>query len=138
MTYDEFNTFCESQPATSYVIQWNNSHVWKVGGKVFAIGGWGRTTSLHLSSRRRSNFDFLKEEPGYKPAPTLLRIGMKLVQLFESTPKRDEELRYYLTESHRIVSLGLTKETKQNSGSISSQNFCLLNTLLQIQIQLKS
>ncbi|MEG3695136.1 MmcQ/YjbR family DNA-binding protein, partial [Vibrio coralliirubri] len=34
MTYDEFNAFCESLPATSYVMQWNNSHVWKVGGKV--------------------------------------------------------------------------------------------------------
>ncbi len=40
LTYDEFNAFCRGLPATSYVMQWRGSHVWKVGGKVFAIGGW--------------------------------------------------------------------------------------------------
>ena len=42
MTYDEFNQFCGGLKATTYVMQWNNSHVWKVGGKVFAIGGLGK------------------------------------------------------------------------------------------------
>ena len=41
MTYDEFNDFCGSLTATTHVIQWGDAHVWKVGGKVFAIGGWG-------------------------------------------------------------------------------------------------
>jgi len=41
MTYEEFNDFCGSLAATSYVVQWGGSHVWKVGGKVFAIGGVG-------------------------------------------------------------------------------------------------
>jgi len=41
MDYKAFNTYCESLPATTYVVQWGGSHVWKVGGKVFAIGGWG-------------------------------------------------------------------------------------------------
>ena len=27
-------------PATSHVVQWGNSDVWKVGGKVFAVCGW--------------------------------------------------------------------------------------------------
>ena len=40
MTYDEFNAFCRSLPHTTHVVQWGGSHVWKVGGKVFAIGGW--------------------------------------------------------------------------------------------------
>ena len=40
MIYDEFNAFCRALPATTYVVQWGGSHVWKVGGKVFAIGGW--------------------------------------------------------------------------------------------------
>jgi predicted DNA-binding protein (MmcQ/YjbR family) len=37
MTYDEFNEFCRALPATTYVLQWGGSHVWKVGGKVFAM-----------------------------------------------------------------------------------------------------
>ena len=40
MTYKEFNKLCRALPATTYVMQWGGSHVWKVGGKVFAIGGW--------------------------------------------------------------------------------------------------
>jgi predicted DNA-binding protein (MmcQ/YjbR family) len=40
MTYDAFNAFCRALPATTYVVQWGGAHVWKVGGKVFAIGGW--------------------------------------------------------------------------------------------------
>jgi len=43
MNYETFNKFCGSLVATSYVVQWGDSHVWKVGGKVFAIGGWEKT-----------------------------------------------------------------------------------------------
>ena len=40
MTYEEYNAFCGSLPVTTHVVQWGGSHVWKVGGKVFAVGGW--------------------------------------------------------------------------------------------------
>ncbi|WP_339832848.1 hypothetical protein [uncultured Parvibaculum sp.] len=46
MTYREFNAFCASLPATTYVVQWGGAHVWKVGGKVFAIGGWQRLVGV--------------------------------------------------------------------------------------------
>ena len=38
MNSEEFNRFCQGLPATSYVMQWGGSHVWKVGDKGFAIG----------------------------------------------------------------------------------------------------
>src|ERR1700681_4273198 len=34
MTYNEFDKFCRALPASTYVVQWGGSHVWKVGGKV--------------------------------------------------------------------------------------------------------
>ena len=41
MNYKAFNKYCQSLPATTYVVQWGGSHVWKVGdktgGQVFAI-----------------------------------------------------------------------------------------------------
>jgi len=40
LTYDDFNEFCRALPATVHVVQWGGAQVWKVGGKVFAIGGW--------------------------------------------------------------------------------------------------
>ena len=50
MTLDEYNRFCASLHATTHVVQWGGAHVWKVGGKVFAIGGWddGRGAVRHL------------------------------------------------------------------------------------------
>ncbi len=40
MDYDEFNTYCASLKHTTHVVQWGDSDVWKIGGKVFAIGCW--------------------------------------------------------------------------------------------------
>ncbi len=42
MTRDDFNTFCAALPASTHVVQWGGSDVWKVGGKVYAIGGMGK------------------------------------------------------------------------------------------------
>ena len=117
MTYDEFNQFCGSLPATSHIVQWGNSHVWKVGGKVFAIGGWSKTEQPAFTFKTSDlNFDFLSEHDGYKPAPYFANRGMKWIQQFESSLERNEELQYYLRESHRIVSLGLTKIKQKELG----------------------
>ncbi|MCW8345676.1 MmcQ/YjbR family DNA-binding protein [Vibrio sp. ZSDZ65] len=123
MTNEEFNQFCKSLPATTYVVQWNNSHVWKVGGKVFAIGGLGskhersHATSLSITFKASDlNFDFLSDQPGYIPAPYFASRGMKWIQCVESGGELDEETAYYLKESYRIVSLGLTKKKQRDLG----------------------
>ena len=117
MTYEEFNEFCRSFPATSYVIQWGGSHVWKVGGKVFAIGGWEKTDKPAFTFKTSElNFHFLSDYPGYRPAPYLASRGMKWIQQYEVPGPEDDELMYYLKESHLIVSLGLTKKKQQELG----------------------
>jgi predicted DNA-binding protein (MmcQ/YjbR family) len=113
MTYQEFNKFCRAFAATSYVIQWGGSHVWKVGGKVFAIGGWGKDSKAAFTFKTSElNFHFLSDQPGYRPAPYLASRGMKWIQQYDAGTE-DDELMYYLTESHRIVSLGLTKKKQK-------------------------
>ncbi|MBU2883045.1 MmcQ/YjbR family DNA-binding protein [Psychrosphaera sp. B3R10] len=110
MNYDEFNTYCRSFPATTYVVQWGNSHVWKVGGKVFAIGGWTKDkTPAFTFKTSEQNYGFLSESEGYRPAPYLANRGMKWIQQISNNPELDEQLTYYLSESYRLVSLGLTK-----------------------------
>ena len=54
MTLDEYNAFCGSLPSTTHVVQWGGADVWKVGGKVFAIGGRGgcRPPPGHLQMLR--------------------------------------------------------------------------------------
>ena len=117
MTYEQFNQFCEALPATTYVMQWGDSHVWKVGGKVFAVGGWGPDKQPAYSFKTSElNFEFLKVSDGYRPAPYLASRGMKWIQIIDSHADNDDDLIYYLTESHRIVSLGLTKKKQKELG----------------------
>ena len=118
MTYEEFNSFCRSLSATTYVVQWGNSHVWKVGGKVFAIGGWEKVEEPAFTFKA-SEYDFLllQGEEGFRAAPYMAARGMKWLQKYKSTQdNNDEELRYYINESHRIVSLGLTKKLQKELG----------------------
>lgn len=117
MNYEEFNDFCNRLPATSYVNQWGGAHVWKVGEKVFAIGGWGDAAQAAFSFKTSElNYHFLYEHPGYRPAPYFAARGMKWIQQYESIESRDEELIYYLEESHRLVALGLTKKRQKELG----------------------
>ncbi len=117
MTYDEFNDFCRELPATSYVVQWGGSHVWKVGGKVFAIGGWSDAKKPAYSFKVSGiNFHFLESKPGYRPAPYLASRGLKWIQQHAASAAEDEALRYYLGESHRIVASGLSKKKQKELG----------------------
>ena len=117
MTYETFNDFCGSLPATSYVVQWGNSHVWKVGGKVFAIGGWETADRPAITFKTSvSDFLFLSDVPGYRPAPYFASRGMKWIQQFDMPVGDDEALKYFLKESYRIVSLGLTKQKQKELG----------------------
>ncbi len=117
MTYEEFNKFCCSLPATSYITQWGGSHVWTVGGTVFAIGGWEKADKPAFTFKTSEfNFHFLNDQPGYWPAPYLASRGMKWMQRYDDPGTEDDELMYYLKESHRIVSLGLTKKKQKELG----------------------
>ncbi len=118
MTYDDYNAFCKTLPATNYVMQWGSSHVWKVGTKVFAIGGWHKEEDRPAFSFKVSplSFDIMKDQPGLRPAPYLAARGMKWIQHFNTQTVSDNELKDYLTESHYIVSLGLTKKLQKELG----------------------
>ena len=114
MTYEDFNQFCATLPATTYIVQWGGSHVWKVGGKVFAVGGWAKDSGPAFTFKASDvNFDFLSEHDGYRPAPYFASRGMKWIQQTDTAGERDEELRYYLSESHRLVAQGLSRRKQQ-------------------------
>ena len=78
----------------------------------------GQTTiSLHsLFKVSELNFQVLSEQPGFRPAPYIAARGMNWIQQYNDTENADETLKYYLSESHRIVSLGLTKKKQKELG----------------------
>ncbi|MEF1290820.1 MmcQ/YjbR family DNA-binding protein [Vibrio sp. M260118] len=119
MNYDEFNQFCGSFAATSHVVQWGNSDVWKVGGKVFAIGGWGDGSQAAFTFKTSDvNFHFLSDCEGYRPAPYFASRGMKWIQQIETSGKLDDDLKYYLSESYRLVASGLSKRKQRELGIV--------------------
>ena len=116
MTYEEYNDFCGSLPATTHVVQWGGSHVWKVGGKVFAIGGWADDRPAFTFKVTPIAYEILQEEPGLRPAPYLASRGMKWIQDYAEPGLSDEELKAYLRQSHHIVSQGLSKKKRKELG----------------------
>ncbi len=117
MNYDEFNAFCGTFPAASHVVQWGNSDVWKVGDKVFAVGGWSTEGKSAFTFKVSDlNFDFLSDCDGYRPAPYFANRGMKWIQQIDTKGHLDDELRYYLSESYKIVASGLSKKKQIELG----------------------
>lgn len=117
MTLDDYNSFCGSLPATSHVVQWGGSHVWKVGPKVFAIAGWDEGGMVGVTFKTSDmSFDLLKDQPGCRPAPYLASRGMKWIQRVSAETLDDAALRDYLRESHRMVAAGLTRKARAELG----------------------
>jgi predicted DNA-binding protein (MmcQ/YjbR family) len=122
MKLEAYNEFCSRLPATSHVVQWGGAHVWKVGGKVFAIGGWHMgapedTGQLFVTFKvSELAYDILKELPGCRPAPYLASRGMKWIQRTGDESVDDSGLCDYLRESHRIVASGLSQKRRRELG----------------------
>jgi predicted DNA-binding protein (MmcQ/YjbR family) len=116
MTYDEFNEFCRALPATTYVLQWGGSHVWKVGGKVFAIGARQDNGPAYTFKVTGIAYELLKEQSSLRPAPYLASRGMTWIQHFGRPGLRDDDLRTYIHQSHLIVARGLSKKKQAELG----------------------
>lgn len=74
VTEGEFNAFCGGLPATTHVVQWGDANVWKVGGKVFAIGSWSRGGHPGITFKVTPlSFEILKDQPACGLLPTSRR-----------------------------------------------------------------
>lgn len=120
MTYEEFDRFCASLPAATYVKQWGGAHVWKVGGKVFAIGGWEAKGPAFIFKATPLAFEMMKAAPGLRPAPYLASRGLSWLQRVDDTSLSDDDLRGYLRKSHELVGAGLTRAARRELGLAES------------------
>lgn len=122
MNYKQFNAFCKALPATTYVMQWGDSHVWKVGGKVFVIGGWAVDQESYSFKTTEMDFEILKDQPGLRPAPYLASRGLKWIQHHGEPGLNDRQLRNYIELSYRLVAKGLSKKLRAELGIDISSN----------------
>lgn len=116
MTKDEFNLFCGGLPATTHVVQWGGAEVWKVGGKVFAIGRWDAASPAVTFKPTEFSFEILKDQPGLRPAPYLASRGLKWIQNYAPDGLSDADLKLYLERSHQIVAAGLSRKKRRDLG----------------------
>jgi predicted DNA-binding protein (MmcQ/YjbR family) len=116
MTFEEFNAYCRSLPAAAYIVQWGGSHVWKVGGKVFAIGWTEKDGPGYTFKATGIAFEILKMQPGLRPAPYLASRGLSWIQHFREPGLQDGELCDYIRQSYLIVASGLSKKKRAELG----------------------
>ena len=116
MTREEFNSYCRNLKATTNVIQWGNSSVWKVGGKIFAIcSTWGPEGGQKISFKCSDlSYQILTELPAIIPAPYLARA--KWVQLTTEEAMSDEDICAYLKTAYDIICRKLTRVKRTEFG----------------------
>jgi predicted DNA-binding protein (MmcQ/YjbR family) len=114
MTRDDYDAFCASLSHATHIVQWGDASVWKIGGKVFAIGGWSSAPEFAVSFKcSQTSFAILSALPGLRPAPYLASRGLSWVQRTDSRSLGDDDLREYVRRSYALVLAGLPKKTQR-------------------------
>ena len=121
MDINAYNDFCTSLPHSTHVVQWGGAHVWKIGGKVYAIGGWqDEADELFVSFKVTPiAYEVLSDQPGLRPAPYLASRGMKWIQWMSDETLSAAELKEHLSMSYKIVGSGLTKKKQRELGLLA-------------------
>lgn len=102
-------------PGATLSIQWGDDHVFKVGGKMFAVMRDPQAKQQSISFKAGDDsFAILTQQPGIIPAPYLQRA--KWVQFDRLTRMKTAELKAYLTRAHAIVAAGLTRKARAGLG----------------------
>lgn len=116
MTRDEFNSYCKNLPHTSHVVQWGNSDVWKVDGKLFAVCGWADNDPAFTFKASDMAYEILQDQPGVRPAPYLASRGMKWLQHYAEPGLSDDSLKDHIKASYDMAVERLTKKRRAEIG----------------------
>jgi predicted DNA-binding protein (MmcQ/YjbR family) len=110
MSIDWLREFCLSLPHTTEQVRWEDSLVFKVGGKMYAVVRL--EPDAHWLSLKCSEEEFaeLIERPGILPAPYLARA--RWIALESETTMARGELEQLLTRGHALVFAKLPKKTQ--------------------------
>ena len=99
-------------PGVRFVDQWD-SHVAKVGDKVFAVLGEREDWRLVVKCSEES-FEILTSLEGIGQAPYFAK--RKWISIGEHSPLESEELEHYVSRSYQLVAAGLTRKLRAELG----------------------
>ena len=122
MKLEQFDAFCGNLPHAQMVVQWMGSHVWKVGGKVFAIGT-PKTEAPDAPcpftiKTDEMAFGFLREEEGVGIAPHLPRGNW--LRFGEECAIDDDDLTGYIERSYALIVASLPKAKRAELGLLEN------------------
>ena len=114
MRASAYNAFCKTLPHATHVNQWDGADVWKIGGKVFAIGGWFDGSEFAVTFKcSKTSFAILSELPGLRPAPYLASRGLLWMQRIDMRSFSDHDLKQYIQQSYAMILGALPKKTQE-------------------------
>jgi predicted DNA-binding protein (MmcQ/YjbR family) len=111
LTPKAFDAACRALTGVTMVVQWGDDHVYKVGGRIFAVGGVHGGVSLKVSDIA---FEALTESGRARPAPYLARA--KWVRFEDLDGLDDTEMRDWLASAHALVAAKLTRAQRREIG----------------------
>ena len=112
MTPKAFETRCLRLPAVTKVVQWEGTSVFKVGVKMFALGGGFATRSGgYMFKVSNMAYAMLIEHGLARPAPYLARA--KWIQLTSNNALPDAELTAYIAQAHALIVAKLTRKARK-------------------------
>jgi len=111
-----FEAHCLRLPAVTKVVQWEGTSVFKVGGKMFALGGGfvERLGGGFMFKTSNMAYQLLIEQGLARPAPYLARA--KWVQLVGNNALPDAELKAYLDQAHALIAAKSTRKSRKALG----------------------
>jgi len=112
LTLAEIEQFCLSLPGVTVTVQWGDDHVYKVGGKMFAVAG-GAALGLSFKASDMA-FELLPEQGIARPAPYLARA--KWLQVTDAEALGADDLQGYLQQAHGLVASKLTRKARAELG----------------------
>jgi len=112
----DIEKFCLSLPGATVVEQWGGCHVFKVGGKMFAILGPKDDHVLQGLSLKvgEDSFHILVRAKNIIPAPYLARAKWVSLQRLDALGAK--ELKAYLSRAHAIIASKLPKKKRAELG----------------------
>ena len=115
MTPEAFDEACLALPGATMSVQWGDDHVFKVGGKMFAVRGEGVTLGGGISFKASDvAFEVLTQTGRARPAPYLARA--RWGHFAERGELDADEVADWVRSAHGLVAAKLTRRLRAELG----------------------
>ena len=114
MTPEAFDKACLALPGATLSIQWGDDHVFKVGGKMFAVRGAAVPQGGISFKASDVAFEVLTESGRAAPAPYLARA--KWVRFDDLAALDEAEVADWLKTAHGLIAAKLTRKARADLG----------------------